>query len=125
MTLVEPLRGFVIERVSKPLNLGLSHLAYVFIVVGVVEEQELDTMTKKELTLEVERLKKLVFGDSSFVGSNDDEMVLLKLRDYTTHIMARVRVDADGFKHYYVMRGDGRCFRYGDFGVEWVKKLSI
>ena len=89
---------------------------------------ELDTgiaMNKKDLILEVERLKKLVFGESGFVGSNDDEIVLLKLRDYTTEILARVRVEADGFKRYYVMRGDGRCFCYGDYGVEWVKKLSV
>jgi len=81
-------------------------------------------MNKKELILEVERLKKLVFGENGFIGSNDDEMVLLKLNDYTTEILARVRVDVDGFKRYYVMRGDGRCFCYGDFGVEWVKKLK-
>ena len=30
-------------------------------------------MNKKDLILEVERLKKLVFGESGFVGSNDDE----------------------------------------------------
>ena len=82
-------------------------------------------MNKKELILEVERLKKLVFGESNFVGSNDDEMVLLKLRDYSTEIMARIRVDDDGFKRYNIMRGDGRCFCYGDYGVELVKKLSV
>lgn len=81
-------------------------------------------MNKKELILEVERLKKMIFGENGFVGSNDDEMVLLKLCDYKTEIMARVRVDSDGFKRYYVMRGDGRCFCYGDCGVEWSKKLS-
>jgi hypothetical protein len=88
-------------------------------------------MKKNELLSEIEKLKneivklkKLAFGDPSFIGSNDDEMVLLKLNDYTTEILARVRVDVDGFKRYYVMRGDGRCFCYGDFGVEWVKKLK-
>lgn len=88
-------------------------------------------MSKNELLLEVEklkseieRLKKLAFGETDFVSSNDDEMVLLKLNDYTTEILARVRVNSEGFKTYYVTRGDGRCYKYGDFGVKWVKKLK-
>ena len=78
----------------------------------------------KKLKNEIVKLKKLAFGDSSFIGSNDDEMVLLKLNDYTTEILARVRVDSEGFKTYYVMQGSGKCTPYGDFGVKWVKKLK-
>jgi len=86
---------------------------------------------KHDLLAEVERLKKELenlknstLGDRNFVGSNDDEMVLLKLRDYSTEILARVRVDSEGFKTYYVMQGSGKCTPYGDFGVEWIKKLK-
>lgn len=88
-------------------------------------------MKKYELLAEVERLKKELenlknstLGDRDFVGSNDDEMVLLKLRDYSTEILARVRTCKEGFKSYYVMRGDGMCYRYGDYGIQWVKKLK-
>ncbi len=90
-------------------------------------------MTKKvaELKAEIESLKaeniklhQLVYGTSDFKGSNDDPMVLLKLSDYSTEILARLRIDKEGFKKYYVMLGSGKCILYGDFGVEWVKPIS-
>lgn len=81
-------------------------------------------MTKQELILENEHLKKLAYPKSGFVGSNNDAMVLLKLRDYSTEILARVRVDKDGFKQYYTETASGKCFVYSDFGVDWVKQLK-
>lgn len=81
-------------------------------------------MKRQELVLENEKLKKLAYPQDGFKGSKNDAMVLLKLRDYSTEILARVRVDKDGFKTYYTETGCGKCFVYGDFGVDWVKPLK-
>ena len=83
--------------------------------------KEENTKLKEENT----KLRQLVYGTNRFQGSNEDEMVLLKLRDYSTEIMARVKINADGYKTYYVMHGSGRCVTYGDSGVEWVKPLKV
>jgi hypothetical protein len=54
-------------------------------------------------------------------ASNDDPIVLFKLKDYTTQIVGRWSVKLGCL---YVQRGDGTCYRYGGFGVEHFQILS-
>jgi len=59
-----------------------------------------------------------------------DEIYIFKVKDYTTEIVGRKRVDPDTFQgkdysrtFYYVERGDGTTYDYEECRVEWAKKL--
>lgn len=55
---------------------------------------------------------------------NDDEMVLFKVRDYTTEIVGRRMRDSDGEWTYYVERGDGTRYSYEGYRVEFRTNLK-
>jgi len=54
-------------------------------------------------------------------SSNDDPIILFKLKDYTTIIVGRWST-TEGCM--YVQRGDGTCYSYGAFGVEYFRILN-
>lgn len=67
------------------------------------------------------------------VSPDDTNMVLFKVRDYSTHIVGRFRMvkpvtlrsNVPLVKEFYVERGDGSCWSYDADRVEWFKPLTI
>ena len=55
-------------------------------------------------------------------ASNNDPIVLFKLKDYTTQIVGRWNV-INGC--LYVQRGDGTCYRYGGWGWNIFKSYAM
>lgn len=53
--------------------------------------------------------------------NNKDPMVLFKLKDYTTEIIGRFSIEN---KNFYIQKGSGDIFTYGNFGVSWVQCLK-
>jgi hypothetical protein len=54
--------------------------------------------------------------------SEEDEIVIFKVRDYTTEMVGRRYKYRDEWI-YYVQRGDGLCNEYYGYRVEWFKPL--
>jgi hypothetical protein len=53
-------------------------------------------------------------------ASDKDPIILFKLKDYSTQIVGRWSVSNGCL---YVQRGDGTCYRYGAWGLEYFQIL--
>ena len=72
-----------------------------------------------------------IVNDGRIIFYNVGEVVLFKVKDYTTVLVGRREVEkiktGENFSNhwiFYVERGDGTRYRYSGYEVEWFKVIN-